>query len=376
MKINDIINEYINDLDVQKRLGNYDIEPHPSVAGKQYPNWHEKYPTKTGGLTDLSKQNDPKKADNAKIFIDKFEASVPPGYPHDISTERGKQGPALKLEYGGGTETSNGITCFITAGKASKIFNFYVAGINEQNKKPIFDKVTELGFTLGKSAKDNRQISISPSEKNNLDKSLKEFWTIVKAIEGLGKDFNVSDEPRSSDKLDTKLIDINYYMGTAGLIFVAARFMSGNLQQAKKLMPMSTNSSDGTLDIAPNIITKGITQTAADVQNGKIKGEQLTTVFAVPPDDIIEAGLKLLKKNDNDAVKITTTMKEDIIKTAELIRRNLVLVTCTQKEKTHIEATPMPTDWTPYNGHVLSRFQKLKINVLNPKNGDYLIEED
>jgi hypothetical protein len=375
MKIIELLSEYINDPDVTKKLGGKAFKPDPAVKGNRLPNFPQQYPGRNSGLTDLSQQPDEQIAARAKIFIDKFLKSVPTGYPHWIDTQRGKT--VLKLEYAGHTYTDNGINCFITGTTTVQTFNIFIQGITDQNKKPIFDVVTKLGFSLGRSATSNRQISVPPKNPTNVDGSIKDFWAIVEAIENLGKNFNASDEPNSAKKLNTNLTDISYFMGAAGLIFVATRFMSGNLPQAKKLLPTSTNKGDGTFDIAPGIITRGVTQTAYDVQHRKIPYQPLTSVFAVPPDVIIEAVQNILRNGNTDKLKITSTMRDDIIKAAELLRKNLVLIRCTQAEKEKVEAIKaMPGTWTPTNGKVLARFQELGIQVYSTKDGTQLAEDD
>jgi hypothetical protein len=375
MRISELLNEYINDPKVKKVLGTAPIKPDSAVKGNSLPNFPQQYAARNSGLTDISLQKDKEIAARAKIFVDKFVKSVPTGYPYFIDTQRGKT--LIKLEYAGHTDTDNKIHCFITGTGTVQKFNIYIQGITEENKAPIFDIVTKLGFILGNSAVNNRQVAVAPKKPTDVDSSISDFWKIVKAIEGLGENFNASNEPSSAKKLNTSMTDISYFMGIAGLIFVTTRFMSDDLPQAKKLLPVSTNKGEGTFDIAPGLITRGITKTAYDVQHGKVKSQPLASVFAVPPDIIIDNAQKLLKKDDADKVKITPSMKDDIIKIAAMIRQNLVLIRCTQAEKNKIEAmTQMPASWSPTNGKVLARFQELKIPVYSTTDGAQLAEDE
>lgn len=375
MKIFELLSEYINDPAVKKKLGGNAIKPDPSVKGNRLPNFPQQYPAKGAGLTDISLQPDKEVADRAKIFIEKFQKSVPPGYKYWIDTQRGDR--VLKLEYAGHAITANKIDCFITGTTTVKTFNIFINSIPENAKEAVFKAISDAGYDIGRSKEKNRQIPVPPKSPTDIDSSIKDFWTIIKVIEGLGENFNASGEPISSRKLNTELNDISYFMGTAGLIFVATRFMSADLPQANKLLPTSTKGGEGTFDIAPGLITLGITKTAYDVQHRKIKSQPLTNVFAVPPDIIVESAQKMLKKGDTDKVKITSTMKDDIIKTAAMIRQNLVLVICTQNEKSKIEAiSQMPSTWTPTNGKVLARFQELGIQVYSTKDGTQLAEDD
>lgn len=374
MKIRDVVSEYATDKTVQKKLGSYDIDADPNVSAEKLPDYRTQYPAKDNSLTDMSNQKDDQIIRQAELFFDKFKKSVPRGYPCWFLTERGR-GDKRKLEYGGYTKTSNGIICSLAGSKHATHYNIYIKGIKDDNKQPIFDAAAKLGFDLGSSAMGNGEVSIKPTNQKDLDKSLKEFWSIVIAIENLGSNFNSSDEPDSAKKLQTDLTDISYYLGAAGLIFVATRFMSDDLPQAQKLLPTSTKKGDGTFDIAPGIITKGITKSAYDVQHGNGKSEPLTSTFAIPPEVIVQSAQKLLNPSDN-ALKITSSLKEDIVKVAELIRRNLVLIRCTESEKNKIDSTALPSDWTPDNGNVLTKFNKLKIPVYAIKDGSRLVEDE
>jgi len=246
----------------------------------------------------------------------------------------------------------------------------------------LIDGLRQLGYDPQIPQSKELVIQIPPGARGNTNELLKFFWTIVDNVEEMGPDFtrrrSSGGPSRTQRSVTRKATPFRYYLGVATLIYVGTRFGIPNI------LPRGGGSKPKTtFDINDNLIAQGYSEGAAElmkVGRGEWSKENQQGVWrehAVPCDLIINKGVEMVKQNKS-GILIDQNL---IMKIAEMIRRNLIIVwvTIPEREKMDFELglqTTMPQGdgWDPFSDDPLSRLRAADIKVYDAASGARLME--